>query len=636
MTGKWKSLLQITIPVFGRKVWHMSEQFLEQIPKRYITDEIGEEYKAWENGDIIFIKAPTGSGKSYFILHIFLKWVVQNGFRLLYLVNRRVLQEQLQEEIDKAVYAEMFSYFHKPVDLKEYIQIRTYQNLESCIKRNIINTVQTLSKYNYVVCDECHYFYTDSNFNTNTELSFDCIRREFDSKIQIYMSATMDKLKGIYTQREPRYFEFRGEVPGIPAQTRKCGLKRDWEKAYSVIENYDYIDLYEFQDLNELQRIIISGIKKKSEKWLIFVDSIDYGKRIEESLLNLDGKEILSQDNLVFIDANYDKDEEAKKSVRQIVKEKCADKQIIISTAVMDNGISLYDFSLRNIAILVDTEESSIQMLGRKRKDERRVNLYICQRDIAYFQRRLRYVENIITVFQKNLNGLKQMYQRPKNMNREQMTIYPYVDYYYRKKGEVWSSNENGFPISIPYCVNYDLILEEQQTVLEKIISSDFICSNARKLCYSIGGLLAVNNFSVLRSFELQKFYQEMIIQLENDSEAFIKEQVSWLGLPEDCVGKVLEAAENEKADRYRARLAEGIEALNGEVDKGGNKAFKKEYKIELLYFLQKGKDISQTQIDAIKKIDRPLTASQFNACMQAADLSYEMEGSNPYIIKRL
>lgn len=613
----------------------MVDNFLKQNPGKYLADEIGEEYKGWENGDIIFIKAPTGSGKSYFILHIFLKWVVESRAKLLYLVNRRVLQEQLQEEIDKAVYAEMFSYFHKPVDLKEYIQIRTYQNLESSIKRNIIGTVQKLSQYNYVVCDECHYFYTDSNFNTNTELSFDCIRREFDSKVQIYMSATMDKLKGIYTQREPRYFEFQGEAPGIPAQSRKCGLKQNWEKTYSVIENYDYIDLYEFQDLNELQRIIISGIKKNREKWLIFVDSIDYGRRIEKSLLNSDEKEILRQDNLVFIDANYDKDEEAKKSVRQIVKEKCADKQIIISTAVMDNGISLYDFSLRNIAILVDTEESFIQMLGRKRKDERRVNLYVCQRDIAYFQRRLRYVENIITVFQKNLNGLEKMYQRPKNMNGEQMTLNPYMDYYYRKKGVILVSNENVY--QIPYCVNYDFILEEQQTVLEKIISSDFICSNARKLCYSVGGLLAVNNFSVLRSFELQRFYQNMILRLKEDSKAFIKEQVSWLGMSEEHMHKVLEGAEKEKCERYRRRLAEGIEALLGsEMDKQENIKFKKEHEKEIQYFLKKDKNAKESIIDGIIQNERAIAAKWFNACMNMADLKYEMTGRNPYFIKRL
>ena len=613
----------------------MVDNFLKQNPGKYLADEIGEEYKGWENGDIIFIKAPTGSGKSYFILHIFLKWVVESRAKLLYLVNRRVLQEQLQEEIDKAVYAEMFSYFHKPVDLKEYIQIRTYQNLESSIKRNIIGTVQNLSQYNYVVCDECHYFYTDSNFNTNTELSFDCIRREFDSKIQIYMSATMDKLKERYMQRKPTYLGVCGEAPLMPAQMKMYGLKQDWEKTYSVIENYDYINLYEFRDLNELQKIIISGIKKNREKWLIFVDSIDYGRRIEKSLLNSDEKEILSQDNLVFIDANYDKDEEAKKSVRQIVKEKCADKQIIISTAVMDNGISLYDFSLRNIAILVDTEESFIQMLGRKRKDERRVNLYVCQRDVAYFQRHLRYVENIITVFQKNLNMLEKMYQRPKYMNGEQMTLNPYTDYCYRKKGVILGSNENVF--QTPYCVNYDDILEEQQTVLEKIISSDFICSNARKLCYYVGGLLAVNNFSVLRSFELQRFYQEMILRLKEDSKAFIKEQVSWLGMSEERMHKVLEGAEKEKCERYRRRLAEGIEALLGsEMDKDENAKFKIKYKEEIVYFLQKSeKTTSKTVVDK-RKTGRPIDAEWFNLCMDMADLKYEMTGSNPYFIKRL
>ena len=172
--------------------------------------------------------------------------------------------------------------------------------------------------------------------------------------------------------------------------------------------------------------------------------------------------------------------------------------------------------------------------------------------------------------------------------------------------------------------------------MLDKFIASDFVCSNARKLCYSIGGLLAVNYFSVLRSLKLQNFYQEMIRCLKNDSEAFVKEQISWLGLSEDCIHRVLEEAEKEKSERYRLRLAEAVEALNDEVDKESNIAFKKAYKSEIMHFLQKEDNIPQSQIEAVKKMDRPLTAKQFNACMQAANLKYEMEGSNPYKIKKL
>lgn len=67
----------------------------QKIEKRFVSDEIGEKYKEWKNRNIIFITSPTGSGKSYFILHIFLKWAIKNNMRILYLVNRRILKMQL-------------------------------------------------------------------------------------------------------------------------------------------------------------------------------------------------------------------------------------------------------------------------------------------------------------------------------------------------------------------------------------------------------------------------------------------------------------------------------------------------------------------------------------------------------------
>lgn len=51
--------------------------------KKYLADQIGEEYKSWKEGELIFIQAPTGTGKSYFILnvlrHTFASILLNNG-----------------------------------------------------------------------------------------------------------------------------------------------------------------------------------------------------------------------------------------------------------------------------------------------------------------------------------------------------------------------------------------------------------------------------------------------------------------------------------------------------------------------------------------------------------------------------
>lgn len=53
---------------------------------KYLADQIGEEYQNWKDDDIVLITAPTGIGKTTFILKILLPYIMQKGGRMLYLV----------------------------------------------------------------------------------------------------------------------------------------------------------------------------------------------------------------------------------------------------------------------------------------------------------------------------------------------------------------------------------------------------------------------------------------------------------------------------------------------------------------------------------------------------------------------
>ena len=57
--------------------------------RKYLADEIGDEYKNWKNGNIVLINAPTGSGKTTFIIEKFLARELNQGRKILYLVNRK-------------------------------------------------------------------------------------------------------------------------------------------------------------------------------------------------------------------------------------------------------------------------------------------------------------------------------------------------------------------------------------------------------------------------------------------------------------------------------------------------------------------------------------------------------------------
>lgn len=157
-------------------------------------------------GDIVLLTAPTGTGKSHFVLYDLLKWTIKNRQKILYVVNRKILKAQIEAEIKKEVALKLHEEFNGyPINVQNYITVLTYQSIERRLKDSIQQEVNWLKSFWYVVYDECHYFYSDANFNTSTELSYDCLRREFYDKVQIFISATMKNMEKMIQCRDASF-----------------------------------------------------------------------------------------------------------------------------------------------------------------------------------------------------------------------------------------------------------------------------------------------------------------------------------------------------------------------------------------------------------------------------------------------
>jgi len=137
-----------------------------------------EETNTWSAGDCITIKAGTGSGKSYFIKNTLYDIAKRENNKILMLIHRSNCTEQFINEIVR--------------DKKnDVIDIKTYQKLEYNEIRTCIND---LSEYQYICCDEFHYFMSDASFSKTTDISLDLILTQtFATKI--FMSATGDQMK---------------------------------------------------------------------------------------------------------------------------------------------------------------------------------------------------------------------------------------------------------------------------------------------------------------------------------------------------------------------------------------------------------------------------------------------------------
>lgn len=612
---------------------------------KYISDVIGQDYQTWKPGDIVLITASTGSGKSFFVLHTLLKRAVERKEKILYLVNRRILQKQLEEELQGSVENELLESHERFMGLsiiEDYIKISTYQNIEQkLIGSELAKTIKFLKSFSIIVCDEAHYFYEDSNFNTNTSLSYDCLRKEFDDKIQIFMSATMERMEHYIKIYSPIYLPFSGTAPSTQIQLRN--LKKERVLKYEVPIDYTYIKLRGFKNVEGLGMIIQKSIEDSTEKWLIFVDSIERGKAFRKQLIQNNNIDV---DDVVFIDADYQKNDDAQETISELAVYKYANKRIVVSTAVIDNGVSFHDKSLRNMVILADTRETFIQMLGRKRRDNAELNLYICKREQNHFLKRLKQAEQSLEFYKCHTKTIKKMYIRSFG-TYGYWTVNPYTDLYFRTcpwikgmqltgtqkktdenegmRGEYKESWYNYFRF-----MDYGGMLENQQSILTDIWTSKTSLQSAKRMCYFVRGIIAINYFSIERLRNLKKYYWEMAKAVDANEGAFLNQQAKWLNIPINDICEIEKYSEDIINEQYRNKLkkaleeelVEGLEKLLSETS---NKKFKEENIDGLMYFLERDKEYKISETRDLKKKDRPISYKIFNRCMKSAMLPYAM-----------
>lgn len=607
--------------------------------KKYVANVIGEEYWNWEATDKIFITAPTGSGKTFFVLRNLIKRAIKNREKIVYFVNRKILKKQLEKEIND-IYAEMIRTGHENADmLNGIITLMTYQQLEIMISKISAKDVHNLminwkSEYKIAVFDECHYFYADSNFNTFTELSYDFLTHCFQYNIEVFMSATIGKVEKLNKECTIRYLMKNPKYPNLEIQPFiEAPQILSHVRQYNADIDYSYIKIKVFRNDDDIEQVIKHGILNQNEKWLVFVDSKEYGKILEKNLSSAaDSGNKISKDDIVYIDTDYKNDEEANNSVIQLSEEKYINKKVVITTAVMDNGISFHDKSLRNIVIMADTEEEFIQMLGRKRKDEHELVVYICQRDKTYFTKRRQSIEAKVDAYIRCRKSLDNLYKvnsiRIKNYCDTET-----ISLYYGPFGVYRSIIETEGNFS--QLANYPVF---QQEVLLEILRNGKIRHNISSFMYAYQGLLACNRFSGNKLLDLRAFYQEMENLMVTDEFAFVKKQMQWLGKGLQDAEVVLLETEMETKNRTRERVDAVLNKYAGiKLDVNEIVDVKLKIRKHLKYLLTLQNGFTEKEIRDFPRTDRGMTPECFGKFMGILDLPYRLlkpDGSH-YVIER-
>ncbi len=353
--------------------------------KVYVSDIVGLDYELWYyRKNKVFLDAPMGLGKTTFVTDTLLGYIrkkrnmnPRHNDKMLILNNRTLLGMQYGWDL-----LEIKSTYQQ---LQDIVEVKSYQEIAASI-RNRINVDELFKDYTCIVCDEVHYFYADSDFNAfGTFAVLHAIIQAGISKMMLFMTATGDEIFPII--EEAIKFHFHSAKKVCPGLDDECGSIV--YKNLQSYRNYDYVHPHLLMNDAELQH----RVSRSEEKWLIFIDSRDRGQRLLETIRK-SGKsaEIIHSDNI-------DKDSTW---ILELVMHGRLDRDVLITTSVLDNGVSIKDPLLKNVVIMTDSKISFIQMLGRVREEgHENLELYLVGRNANELKKRAQASLRLIEKFDR-------------------------------------------------------------------------------------------------------------------------------------------------------------------------------------------------------------------------------------------
>lgn len=296
----------------------------------YISDYFMDEFTKWNEDSYIFINTGTGTGKTTFIE----KLSQLRQFYILVLTNRTANRKQIVNHLKKGC-----------SNLNQlYVKVISYQELE----KDMGMTSEELDRYDYIVCDESHYFLEDSEFNSNTNISLMKIMGTRRA-IKIFMSATNQYIQKIIIKRLQRRYNNDFMVV---------------QKIFIYTMNGNSTRIRNIISFESLERDLLHEIINSKEKWLIFVKSKEQGKDIMKKLAKY-----LNSDEMIFMyrDALELKTIKEVQTFDILINEETFYQKVMITTSLLDNGVNIRSLELKNVVCFDDDPVEIVQMIGRKR-----------------------------------------------------------------------------------------------------------------------------------------------------------------------------------------------------------------------------------------------------------------------------
>ena len=288
--------------------------------------------------------APTGKGKSFFVKNEFANFCRDCGHSILYLVPRKALKEEFEKEIVQS-------------GQDDIITVMTYQHFESGLQ------FVPNDKYDIIICDECHYFVSDSLFNCNTEKSYKWVMNNNHDKLKIFLTATPQPIQQIIIEdmKKRNGHLMITELEGVSPINKVEFFSVLYEdiKRRNVEKILRLSDNFEIQGGSNLLDEV-----PEDEKTIVFCDSVRYAhdlyKKYESQSVFICSKD--SPKNKKYL-----KDVADDAIFSKMLTEHKFDCKYLFCTSALDVGISFRDRQIKRIICLLHDWNSITQAIGRKR-----------------------------------------------------------------------------------------------------------------------------------------------------------------------------------------------------------------------------------------------------------------------------
>lgn len=294
----------------------------------------------------IMAVAQTGKGKSWYVKNKLYDYCKERGFKILYLLPRKVVKEEFILELKGNDEGE--------IDKTDVIKVYTYQQIER------LDRWVSPQQFNIIICDECHYFISDSFFNVRTERSYNRLLEYAPDAAFLFITATPKPIEAVLDfdlhERDKKLctgsikpdFSIIKEIRFISADSPK---QKD-ENVQRILESINETE-------DEAAKDIFNNLPN-GEKAIVFCDSAKYAYQLHKQY----------PDDSMFICSEYNKKYASKinkEKYKEMLQNHYFDCKYVFCTSALDVGFSIKDLQVKHIICLLWDWNGIVQAIGRKR-----------------------------------------------------------------------------------------------------------------------------------------------------------------------------------------------------------------------------------------------------------------------------